>query len=162
MRSASKHSYASGALRAPGASTTSRTPRLISSSMITRAHAVALPMGAVLSLSKGQLPRLHETSLPEPPGLVVGPVVLERRLVNGQITHLHHSVHRDQWLLGQILGGQSDRVEPACVRQVRQSGGQRQAGPDPDGCLQRTRDNNGQANPLGNLQADSYPPQRCP
>ncbi len=41
IRSASKISYASGALREPGATTISRTPREINSSITVRAHWLA-------------------------------------------------------------------------------------------------------------------------
>jgi hypothetical protein len=152
MRSASKHSYASGALRAPGASTTSRTPRPINSSTITRAHAVALPTS--------QLPGSHETSLPEPLHLVVGLVPLQRGLVDCQFAHLDHPVHGDQWLHGQIIGEQRDRVEPAGIGQFRQRSSQRKPGPDPDRCLKRTLDDHWQTDALGNLQAGSYAAER--
>src|SRR4030095_2987129 len=95
MRSASKHSYASGALRAPGASPTSRTPRVINPSMITRAHAVALPTGL--------LPSLHETSLPEPLDLLVRPVSAQRGIVDGRIAHPDHPIDRGQRLDDHIV-----------------------------------------------------------
>jgi hypothetical protein len=76
--------------------------------MITRAHAVALPTGVVLSLSKDQLPSLHETSLPEPLHLIIGLVPVKRCLVNAKITHFDQPIDRDQWFADKIIGQQGD------------------------------------------------------
>ena len=119
-----------------GASTTSRTPRVINSSTITRAHAVALPTGQLPSSARDEPARTCTSS-------ALGRYLSSADLVDDQVAHGDHSVDRDQRLLGQVIGEQSHRVEPARVRQLGQGCGEGKSCPDADRCLQSARHHDG-------------------
>src|SRR6266699_1236540 len=146
------NSIASGALRDPGATTTSRIPHRTSSSASAAASAVAGFTGSPEELRGGQrplAPRLRVTF----PGS-------EPLNINLDPPHRQHPARRDERVGGHVAGEQAHRREAAVVVERGQRGGERDARGQADRRLDRARHHHGQPARGRDPQGRPYPAER--
>ena len=143
----------SGALRDPGATTTSRDARLDQ-----RRDDGAGGVGGAHERRSCRSPRTSASRASQ--CATRSGDALHQRLVHDRQPHGQGTVDREQRLGHDVGLEQLHGREPAGVRQLRQRGRERDARGDPDRRLQRRRHDHGQPDVLGDPQAGAHATER--